>query len=326
MVAEWSMPVLLARRLAAPLAAFALLGCAGVGGEAADALGEAHVAQVTAAHPRANADFAQAMRVLQASPASTATRDAHFAHLRDTRVVFVPGYAWKLDPTTGADFARQRQLLTQLGVGHTLIETDELGSVEGNADIVFSHLRQLPGAVVIVSASKGGPEVALALERLAALNGASRVVGWVSVGGMMGGTPLADWACRWPMSWVAGLVLHAKGLNTQVLTDMRTPLRRAQAARLVLPRHLRVVQFVGVPTLQTVTPAAQSNYLQLATIGANDGLTLLSDQHIPGAQVVVQRGIDHYFRHPQIDLMTLAMLMMVTETKSSEMPSLLLYK
>ena len=85
-------------------------------------------------------------------------------------LAFVPGYAYKKDRTTGADFARQRQIMAQEGFRTLLIETDELGSVEDNAAIVADEIcrfGQQHDKVMLVSVSKGGPEVALALgERL----------------------------------------------------------------------------------------------------------------------------------------------------------------
>jgi hypothetical protein len=64
-------------------------------------------------------------------------------------------------------------------------------------------------------ANKGGPEVALALHELNDLPAAEQqaVRGWVSVGGMLRGTPLADAACQWPLSWLVHLMLWAKGLD-----------------------------------------------------------------------------------------------------------------
>ncbi|MFQ5936178.1 MAG: hypothetical protein ACE5LB_07215, partial [Acidiferrobacterales bacterium] len=45
----------------------------------------------------------------------------HLQHL----LVFVPGFAYKTDPTTGADFGRQRRLLNRTGFDTVLVETGE---------------------------------------------------------------------------------------------------------------------------------------------------------------------------------------------------------
>ena len=50
--------------------------------------------------------------------------------LRSYLFAFVPGYAYKRHTTTGADFARQRQIMNEAGFNTLLIETDEIGIVE----------------------------------------------------------------------------------------------------------------------------------------------------------------------------------------------------
>jgi hypothetical protein len=237
------------------------------------------------------------------------------AALPGLRVLFVPGYAWKSDRSTGADFARQRELLARLGLEHELVHTDERGSVEDNAHLVLQAIRAQPASarLLLVSASKGGPEVALALHELSRLPAAEQqtVRGWVSVGGMLRGTPLADAACQWPLSWLVHLMLWAKGLDGRILHDMRPERRKAAVDQLRIPPHVLLLQYVGAPSAATVSPQARGNYERLAELGPNDGLTLLADQLLPGSLVVVDEGLDHYFRDPQIDIKTLALLQIV---------------
>src|SRR5262249_54654746 len=58
------------------------------------------------------------------------------ASYRSYLIAFVPGYAYKKHRANGADFAAQRSILSATGFRTLLVETDELGSVEGNAAIV----------------------------------------------------------------------------------------------------------------------------------------------------------------------------------------------
>ena len=70
-------------------------------------------------------------------------------------LAFVPGFAYKKDRTTGADFASQRAILNEHGFRTLLIETDELGSVESNADViarVVDHLTEHEDRIILVSA------------------------------------------------------------------------------------------------------------------------------------------------------------------------------
>ena len=88
---------------------------------------------------------------------------------QDYLIVFAPGWFYKSQPENGADFAKPRQVLTEVGVNTALLETEENGTVERNADLIAEHLIGFGGdakKVIVVSASKAGPEVASALTKL----------------------------------------------------------------------------------------------------------------------------------------------------------------
>ncbi len=84
-------------------------------------------------------------------------------------VLFVPGWLYKSEPATGADFAQVRALLSRHGARVALIEIGENLSVEENAKLIEAqilHLAVSRQQLILVSGSKGGPEVALALSNL----------------------------------------------------------------------------------------------------------------------------------------------------------------
>jgi hypothetical protein len=77
--------------------------------------------------------------------------------------LFAPGWLYRTNSGTGADFTGQRRLLTALGFETRLIATEENGSIDVNAQIVADHIRragQGAGPVILVSTSKAGPETA----------------------------------------------------------------------------------------------------------------------------------------------------------------------
>ena len=123
----------------------------------------------------------------------------------DVLFLFVPGWLYKTDPTTGADFSYFRQILREHGANTTLLQTKENGSVADNAEIIAEKLRQLAISsktpIVIVSASKGGPETAVALSMIKREDAADNIEAWINVGGLLRGTPLADTAVTWPFCW-----------------------------------------------------------------------------------------------------------------------------
>ncbi|MFQ5938132.1 MAG: hypothetical protein ACE5LB_17150, partial [Acidiferrobacterales bacterium] len=223
---------------------------------------------------------------------------------------------YKTDPTTGADFARQRRLLNRAGFETVLVETDEQDSVERNAKIVAREIVRLSGEdrpIVLISASKGGPEVALALGRGLPPHQSRRVVAWISIGGLLRGSPYADWVWKWPRSWLARIAFRYYGLDPSVIPNLRTSVRRPAFDALVFPEHILLLQYVGAPLSGHIKKHVRGRYKVIRKIGPNDGLTLLLDELISGGGVITDIGLDHFYRDPEIDLKTLALAVVVLE-------------
>lgn len=226
------------------------------------------------------------------------------------KIIFVPGYAYRSNPTNGADFRRQRELLSELGFEPLLIETEELGTVEVNADIVTRELDALVrqyDAIVVVSASKGGPEVAIALDALRGEPRAGNIKAWISAGGLLRGSPYADRYLSWPKSWLARIMLRRRGQPPDILENLSTVARRPAFDGLALPSDVLMLQYVGAPLSGHVADETRGRYRVMRRLGPNDGLTLLSDELIAGGLVVTEIGLDHYLRAPDIDIRTVAL-------------------
>ena len=118
------------------------------------------------------------------------------------RFLFVPGFHYRTDPSSGADFAGPRTYLRNCGFDTQLVEVEEDGTIEQNAAFIAAAVRKETSAgkrLVIVSTSIGGPETAVALGKLLSVDDLRPVAAWISVGGLLGGTVLADQAERWPI-------------------------------------------------------------------------------------------------------------------------------
>lgn len=229
-------------------------------------------------------------------------------------MVFVPGYAYALDRTTGADFGRQRDLLERAGFDTVLIETDELANVEPNAKIIAEQILRLSvqgRPIVLVSASKGGAEAALALGRELTPAQARSVRAWVSIGGLLRGSPYADWAWRGPKSLLSRIVFVFAGLKPGVIPNVSTRVRRPIFEALEFPEHMLMLQYVGAPLSGHIRKHVRGRYKVMKKIGPNDGLTLLLDEITDDGGVITSIGFDHYFSDPEIDLKTLALAMVV---------------
>jgi hypothetical protein len=260
---------------------------------------------------RAQDEFREIVGQLEAGGADAMSPPRDF---RSYLFAFVPGYAYKRDRTTGADFAAQRALLEAKGFRTVLVETEELGSVEANAVIVANQLTRLAereDRIIVVSASKGGPEVAHALSEGLSKEVVACVKAWISVGGILRGSPYADRFRTWPRRWLAAIGMVFRGLPSSVLSDLSTQVRRPAFDRLLLPRGMLTVQYVAAPLSGQVSRSTRGRYDALRPQGPNDGLTLLADELIDGGVVVTDVGLDHYFRDPAIDLKTLALTLVV---------------
>lgn len=225
-------------------------------------------------------------------------------------IAFVPGYAYKRNPATGADFARQRRVMNRAGFNTLLIETDEIGTVEENASILAGEVTRLGKKyekVILVSSSKGGPEVALAIGKLMMPDQLRNVKAWISIGGLLRGSPSADQALKWPRSWLVRMAFFFKGLRAKVIENLTTKKRKAVFAGLTFPSHIVTLQYVGVPLSGQIGEYVEGRYKDLREFGPNDGLTLLADELVPGGIVITDLSLDHYYLDPEIDLKTFAL-------------------
>jgi hypothetical protein len=236
--------------------------------------------------------------------------------LRQYEVLFVPGFHYVTDPTSGADFANQRHFFEELGIKVSLIRTEEDGTVEANAAIVAASLRarrQSHDGIILVSSSKGGPEVALALGKLLSREEASRVKAWISVGGLFRGTPLADFATRWPQSWIVRMMFLYSRTGFQSLPGLTTKVSQKRLDEVKIPARILLVQYIAVPLSGDIYGSVKSRYLRLRKDGPNDGLTLLADELLPNGISVIEPGVDHFYDDPDIEAKSLALANVAAE-------------
>jgi hypothetical protein len=238
-------------------------------------------------------------------------------------VLFVPGWFYETQPGTGADFFRQRLLLDRLGVENELVPVVENGTVEENARIVAQHIRALGEgeAVILVSASKGGPEVAHALGFLLAPEETRPVLAWINIGGLLRGSPLADLATSWPTSWIVPFYFGLEGLDPgESVASLTTSESEARLERQTIPPHVMLINFVGIPLSGHVSEAARFGYGRMRGLGPNDGLTPIIDELAHGGRTIVQIGLDHYYRDPALDLKTVALAITVVTELGHDLP------
>ncbi|MGH7826721.1 MAG: hypothetical protein ACREQ7_16305 [Candidatus Binatia bacterium] len=237
-------------------------------------------------------------------------------------VLFVPGYLYKRHPFTGADFAAPREALQRVGLARDFVETDEDGAIEANADLVVAALRaraRTGRRLIVVSASKSGPEVALALTALGSAE-ARHVAAWINIVGTLQGTPLADNGLWYQLEDLIGRVDVA---GVESLTTKRS---RERFGTFRIPEHVLVVNYMGIPLTGNISSLARTGFLELRNHGPNDGLSLLPDLIFPGGLTLAELGRDHFLLDEQIDVTTVALAVTVIrwlgnhENKTSQVP------
>jgi hypothetical protein len=238
------------------------------------------------------------------------------SELRKYKLIFVPGFHYLSDQSSGADFYNQRQLFRQLGLYIELAATQEDGTIEENAAIIAGVVRSESRSstpLILISASKAGPETALALGKMLEPSETTSVKAWLSVGGLIEGTFLADHVTGWPKSWLARIVLRYSGIDPRSLPGMTTTASRERMKEIRLPLHIFMLQFVGAPLSGDIANDVRDRYIELRKYGPNDGLTLLADELVPQGATIIEPGLDHFYRDPQIDLKSLALANIVAD-------------
>lgn len=227
----------------------------------------------------------------------------------DYLIAFAPGWFYRSQPENGADFAKPRATLVQAGADTTLLEVDENGTVERNAGLIAEQLRRVGRQgrkIIVVCASKAGPEVALALTELRQSGDAQPIKAWVNIGGLLRGSTLADKALTWPTRWYVKLFV-IRGRSFDGIESLATSMSIERAGRTLLPPNLLIVNYVGIPLSGQVSARARTGYALLRAEGPNDGLTPILDEIMNESITIPELGLDHFYNHPDMPIKTVAL-------------------
>lgn len=225
----------------------------------------------------------------------------------DYEVLVVPTYLYKRLFAVGADMAVPRAALQKAGLNCYFVETDDDGPVESNADLVADAIRahaQSGRRMIILSASKSGPEVALALTKLGPAE-TRHVAAWINAVGALRGTPLADDRLFPELEYIVGKL---DPLGTESMTTARG---RQRFDSFRIPEHVLVVNFFGIPVSGSVSFWIRRSYSPMRKYGPNDGNILLSDAIFPGGVSLFELGSDHFMRNRPLDITTVALAITV---------------
>lgn len=215
------------------------------------------------------------------------------------KLLIVPAHFYREQPGYGGDGTIVRRVATALGLDVELIATPSTGSLPEAVRLVSEALRSEPAPVTLVTLSKGGADVRVALEDDPSL--AAKVQVWVNLCGLVQGSPLLREIVENPF-WQRALMrtlFRTQGMDMEVLRDLTGAPETRLTRPLALPEGLRVVSVVGVPLACHLSGSVLARYHRLSPLGPNDGSALIREAIVEPGTVYPLWGADHYFRVPQ---------------------------
>jgi hypothetical protein len=165
---------------------------------------------------------------------------------------------------------------------------------------VREHPRQ---PIVLVSLSKGGADVRRAMGDPRTEEAFRAVAAWVSISGMVYGSPLVAWLRARPIRCMGvRLMLRLRGQRFADVDELR---HDPPTASFPLPPHIRAIHILGFPLREHLSDDwARRGHERLAPLGPSDGggILLADALRLPG-EVYPLWGADHYMRRADTDEM-----------------------
>ncbi len=216
-----------------------------------------------------------------------------------TKLVIVPAAFYRENPRSGADGRVARAEAERLGWPVESIPISSGGSITQNARVICDWLSAQSGSrIVLVSLSKGGSDIKLALTLPGADEAFERVACWINLCGILSGTPLSEWLLSWQVEAAfSRLYYRMLGVSVEFVRDLRREPNGPLDFELRLPAHLRLISVAGFPLRQQITSGmGRRCYDRVAPHGPNDGVIVLSDVcALPGLIYPIW-GADHLLR------------------------------
>ena len=217
------------------------------------------------------------------------------------RLLIVPALFYRERPDLGGDGRLIAEVARACGFAAEVVPIASRGGVRENAALLWRTVRERPEEPLwLLSLSKGGAEVRVALTDHADEPEVSRVRGWVNVNGLANGSHLMDHMLG---SAIERLKLRAFLLALRIpmahVRDFGTagPLWRRPFP---LADRLTIVNLIGVPLLSHMPSRLLERYRQLGRTGPNDGFALLPELLFLPGEIYPVWGANHLFRSPLV--------------------------
>lgn len=216
------------------------------------------------------------------------------------KVLVAPGLFHDRAAETGGDGALVRRIASGFGLATGVIPVPGDGSLATNAAVIRRALDAEPdGSVILVSLSKGGADVRVAL----AEGGPTlrKVRAWLQICGLVRGTPLLDafvHAPPWERALLRGL-LAPRRIPARLIRDMAHAPQTLAALPAATPAGVLVINLLACPLACHLSRTLRARHAWMAPLGPNDGYSLLRDAILEPGLVLPVWGADHFLRVPE---------------------------
>jgi hypothetical protein len=229
--------------------------------------------------------------------------DKQLSFLQNFYIVFIPAFNYN---SNNGNYFKQRELLDSAKMPYEMIKTDPFGRAEDNAEIIAEQLREinrLHSNVIVISASKGSLETAIALRKVLNSDDLNSLKVWINVCGILKGSPVADfWATPFRKWWLScGIFFMGKRINLNALLSSLSYKQRIQEKEtLAIPGSLYVINFISTNL--------EMEKSKVKMMVPNDGFSPLWDEIVNSGDVVIETGSNHRLEVVNLNTRLVALL------------------
>lgn len=253
-------------------------------------------------------DFVRRLDQININSISTAD---DCSHPQAPELLIVPGMFYREHPEVGADGHLIMGIASKMGLTSTIVPVSSKGNIETNIRILESTLINSESSNIwLISLSRGSAEVRCLLQKQKPLNPAIR--GWLSISGVIAGSPLIEGKLRhWPGRLAHRLLSAVTGVSYALLEQLHPEHKFWQSTE--WPRQLEMIHVAPIPLDSHIQGKLRRRHRQLSVVGPNDGIVPLVDiLNLPG-MIYPLWGFDHFCRTAETSTLIYRLLIHIRE-------------